>query len=240
MVIIEEFERTFLRSMNGFEALRSFLHLMSATSGSVLWILSMNRISFRYLDAVVGLGRNFSHRINAMSVSEEHMTDAIMQRHALSGLRLEFAPMVPGDPRIRRLRRFVGLEHNPQQLFFNALYRQSEGLFRSAFELWMGSIERIEGSVVQMLQPLDPSYKQLETELKTDDLFVLQAILQHASLTAEESAEVFGIGIEEARHRQERLLALEVLEPEPACPGLRVRPQAGRFVRDALDRQNLL
>jgi hypothetical protein len=240
VIIIEEFERTFLRSMNGFEGLRSFLHLMSETSASALWIVSMNRVSFRYLDAVIGLGRSFSHRINAMSVGQEHMTDAIMQRHTLSGLRLQFSPMALGDPRVNRLRRFVGLEQSPRQLFFNALYRQSEGLFRSAFELWMGSIERIEGSVVQMLQPLDPNYKQLETELKTDDLFLLQAVLQHASLTAEESAEVLGIDIEEARCQLERLLALEVLEPEPACPGLRVRPQAGRFVRDALARQNLL
>jgi hypothetical protein len=240
VVIIEEFERTFLRCMNGFEALRGLLQLMSATSGSVLWIVSMNRVSYRYLDAIVGLRRNFSHCINAMSVGEKNMTDAIMQRHTLSGLRLQFAPMVAGDPRVNRLRRFFGLEQSPQQLFFDALYRQSEGLFRSAFELWTGSIERIEGAVVQMLQPLDPNYKQLETELTIDDLFLLQAVLQHASLTAEESAAVFGLAVEEARCRLERLLALEILEREPDCPGLRVRPQAGRFVRDALDRQNLL
>lgn len=240
VVILEECERSFLRSMNGFEALRGFLRLMSTTSGSTLWILSMNRVSFRYLDAVVGLGRSFSHYINAMSVSQENMTDAILQRHTLSGLRLEFAPLAPGDLRIRRLRRFVGLEQSPQRLFFNALYRQSEGVFRSAFELWLDSIERVEGAVVHMRQPLDPNYKRLEAELKTDDLFLLQAILQHASLTAEESAEVFGIGVEEARRRLERLAALEILEPDPNCPGLRVCPQAGRFVRDALDRQNLL
>lgn len=240
VVIIEEFERTFLRCMNGFEALRGFLRLMSATSGSVLWILSMNRVSFRYLDAVVEFGRSFSHCINAMSVSQEHMTDAIMQRHTLSGLRLQFAPMAPGDPRISQARRFVGLEQTPQELFFNALYRQSEGLFRSAFELWLGSIDRVEGAMVRMLQPLDPNYKRLEAELKVDDLFLLQAILQHASLTPEELAEVFSIGVEEARCWLDRLLGLEVLEHEPDKPGLRVCPQAGRFVRDALDRQNLL
>ncbi len=240
VVVIEEFERTFLRCMNGFDAQREFLRLMAATSGSTLWILSMNQASFSYLDAVVGLGRNFSHCVNAMSVSPEHMIDAILQRHTLSGLRLQFAPRPPGDPRINRLRRFFALEQNSQQLFFNALYRQSEGLFRSALELWLGSIGRIEGAVVHMLQPLDPNYSRLEAELKPDDLFTLQAILQHASLTAEELAEVFSIGIEEARGRLERLQALEILESEPACPGLRVCPQAGRFVRDALARQNLL
>ena len=94
------------------------------------------------------------------------MVEAILQRHTLSGLRLQFAPSPPGAARIRRLRRFFGLELAPQQIFFDALYRQSEGLFRSAFELWLGSIERIEGGVVYMLQPLDPSYSRLEAELK--------------------------------------------------------------------------
>jgi hypothetical protein len=240
VAVIEEFERTFLRCMNGFEALRSFLRLVTATSSSTLWILSMNQASFGYLDAVLGLGRNCSHRVNAMAVSQEQMMEAILQRHTLSGLRLQFAPAPAGDPRVKRLRRFFGLEVTPQQMFFDALYRQSEGLFRSAFELWLGSIERIEGAVVQMLQPLDPNYSHLAAELKLADLFTLQAIVQHASLTPEELAEVFNMGIEEARGQLERLRALEILEPEPSCPGLRVRSQAGRFVRDALNQQNLL
>ncbi|HVB33841.1 MAG TPA: ATP-binding protein [Patescibacteria group bacterium] len=239
VAVIEEFERSFLRCMNGFGALREFLRLVGATSGSTLWVLSLNQLSFRYLDASLGLSRNFSHRVNAMSVSQEHMVEAILQRHTLSGLRLRFAPAPPGDPRVHGLRRFFGLERSSQQVFFDALYRQSEGLFRSAFELWLGSIGRVEGGVVHMVQPLDPSYSRLEAELKPDDLFTLQAILQHASLAAEEVAEVFGIGVEEARSRLERLLALEILEPEPAGPGLRVRPQAGCFVRDTLARQNL-
>ncbi len=240
VAIIEELERTFLRCISGFDSLRGFLDLVATTSGSVLWILSMNQASFRYLDAVLGLGRNFSHCVNAMSVSQEQVVDAIMQRHTLSGLRLQFAPTPSGDPRLNRLQRFFGLERTSQQLFFDALYRHSEGLFRAAFELWTGSIERIEGGVVHMLHPLEPRYSRLEAELRPDDLFTLQAILQHASLTEGELAEVFWIGVEEARSQLERLLALEILEPEPACAGLRVRPQAGRFVRDALSRQNLL
>ncbi len=240
VAVIEEFERTFLRQMNGFGALRDFLHLITATSSSTLWIISMNQASFSYLDAVLGLGRSFSHRINATAVAQEQMMEAILHRHTLSGLRLQFAPSAPGDPRIKRLRRFFGLELTPENTFFDALYRQSEGLFRSAFELWLGSIERIEGAVMHMLQPLDPNYGRLHEALKLDDLFTLQAILQHASLTTEEMAQVFNTSSEEARRRLERLQALEILEPEPSGPGLRMRSQAGRFVRDVLNQQNLL
>ncbi|MGH9535097.1 MAG: ATP-binding protein [Terriglobales bacterium] len=240
VAVIEELERSFLRTMGGLDALRALLRLVAVTANSTFWVLGINQSSFQYLDAVLGLGRGFSHRVNAMAVSPQSLAGAILQRHALSGLQLQFAPPPPGDPRLHRMRRLLGLEPNPKQMLFDALYRQSEALFRSAFELWLASIERFEGALVRMRQPLDPVYQRLEAELERDDLFALHAILQHASLTAEELAEVFAVDAGEARSRLERLRALEILESEPAFPGLRVRPAAGRFVREVLARQNLV
>ncbi|MGH7122543.1 MAG: AAA family ATPase, partial [Acetobacteraceae bacterium] len=240
VAVIEELERSFLRTMGGLDALRALLRLVAVTASSTFWVLGINQASFQYLDAILGLGRSFSHRVNAMAVSPLSLAGAILQRHRLSGLQLQFAPLPPGDPRLHRARRFLGLEPNPRQMLFDALYRQSEALFRSAFELWLASIERIEGALVRMRQPLDPAFQSLEAELERDDLFALQAILQHASLTGEELAEVFAVDVGEARSRLERLQALEILEPEPAFPGIRVRPAAGRFVRGVLARQNLV
>ncbi len=239
VVLIEELERSFLRVINGLEALRELLTLIYETSASTLWIFSINETAFRYLNATVGLGQYFSHRINAMSVRREDLVGAILQRHDLSGLRLEFAPLPAEDPRVSRARRLLGLEQDPEQLFFESLYRQSEGIFRSAFELWQGSIERVEGGVVHMRQPLVPEYQPLLKELGHEDYFILQAILQHGSLTAEEVARVTRLAVDDGGRRLERLRLLEILGPDPDYPGLRVRPEAGLFVREALHMQNL-
>ncbi len=240
VVLVEEFERTFLRTVNGFAALRVLLDLMYSTGRSTLWVFSVNETAYRYLNAVVGLGRHFSHRINAMSVRQEDLTSAILQRHGLSGLRLEFAPLPEEDPRVSGVRRFLGFEQDPQRLFLDALYEQSEGIFRAAFELWQGSIERVEGGVVHMRQPLAPDYLRLAAEMTLEDCFMLKAILQHGSLTAEELAHVLATTREETVRQLERLNLLEVLEPEPAGPGVRVRPEAGKLVRETLSRRNLL
>ena len=240
IIILEEFERTFLRVMNGFDALRHLLDLMYATARSTLWVFSTNETAYRYLDVVVGLAEHFSHHINAMSVQQEDLTSAILQRHNLSGLRLAFAPLPPEDPRVSKLRRTLGFEQDPQRLFLDALYAQSEGIFRSAFELWQRCIERVEGGVVHMRQPLSPDYTGLSAELLLDDLFALKAILQHGSLTRDEVSRVLGFDGAASRRQLDRLRSLEVLEPEAGCPGLRVRPEAGRFVREALARRNLL
>ncbi len=239
IVIIEELERSFLRTVNGFEALRELLGFIYETSDSTLWIFSINETAFRYLSAVAGLGNHFSHRINAMSVRSEDLTGAILQRHDLSGLRLEFAPLAGEDRRIDRARRLVGLERDPEQLFFESLYRQSEGIFRAAFELWQSSIARVDGGVVYMRQPLVPQYAPLLAELDLRDHQILQAILQHGGMTVEEVAESLRLGLEETGRHVKRLRFLDILQPEPECDGFRVRPEAGLLVREALHRQNL-
>jgi hypothetical protein len=240
VIILEEFERTFLRRMNGFGALHEFLHIADSTSATTLWIVSINETAYEYLAAAARIAEHFPYRINAMSVREDALTGAILQRHNLSGLRLQFAPPLRGDPRLNRMTKLLGLVPPPQELFFQSLFSQSEGIFRSGFELWQDSIERVEGGVVHMRQPLDPDYRPLLLELNIEDRFSLQAILQHGGLTVEEISQVLRINYDKAQRRISRLVELEIIEAEPRDPGFRVRPQAGRLVREALHAHNLL
>ncbi len=240
VVMLEEMERTFLRRMNGFEGMRELLAIISATGRSTLWILSLNQHSFRYLDAAVNLGRHFTHRINAMAVPPRDLKNAILLRHYLSGLRMEYPPLPESDPRVSRVRRLMGLQQSAEELFFDSLYRQSEGVFRSAFELWQHYMERVEGGVLYMREPTEPNYDRMVGQLPLDGALALQALLQHGSLTEQEHSEIFECPIEESRMELERLIGLECLEPEPSSPGFRIRPEAGRFVHMALHRLNLI
>jgi hypothetical protein len=239
VLILEEGERIFLRRVDGFAAVYHLMHLIHRTAATTLWIIVMNDKSFRVLDAATQLHRVFSHRINAMSVSRSDLETAILERHRLSGLRLEFAPPPAGDPRVNRVKRWIGLEDSPQKLFFDSLLQQSEGVFRSAFELWLSSIERVEGDTIHIRQPLDPSFHRFRSELAQDEQFTLLVIQEHGSLTEEELAEVVCEPQSASRGRTERLTALGLIERDPEHPGLRVRPEAQRFVNDLLRRANL-
>jgi ABC-type transport system involved in cytochrome c biogenesis ATPase subunit len=239
IVMLEEVERTFLRTMNGFEAIRTLSRLIETTSSSTLWILSTNSTAFRYLQQAVTFDRTFGYRINAMAVSRGTIIHSIMQRHNLSGLRLQFAPLPEGDPRIGKVKRLLSLEPDPQEVFFAALYGQSGGVFRASLELWQDCIDRVEGGVVQMRQPLSPNYRSLSGELDDVDALTIQAFMQHGGLTESELSEVFGIAPHTSERRIARMLDLEIIEPEPCFAGFRVRPQAWRFVREVLHGRNL-
>ena len=159
--------------------------------------------------------------------------------HRLSGLRIEFAPRQAGDPKLSRIKHWIGLEDSPQKMFFDSLFQQSEGIFRSAFELWLSSIERVEGDTLRIRQPFDPSFNRFRSELAQEDHFTLQVIQEHGSLTEDELAELLYEPFAASRGRMERLSALGLVERDPDHPGLRVRPEAQRFVNDLLRRANL-
>lgn len=240
VIILEEFERTFLRQLGGFAALNEFLRILDATAQNNLWLVSMNQAAFQFLKATTRISECFSTRINAASVNPEALKQAIMQRHNLSGYRLHFEPSPRKTHYVARLRQLLGVEENREQHFFNSLYEQAEGNFRSAFELWRDSIERVEGGVVFTRQPLNPDYRPLMRELALEDNFILQAIMQHGSLTTDELAAVLRLERDRAWRRLRRMQDLEILEPEPKRPGYRVRPQATRFVQETLYASNLL
>jgi len=237
VVVLEETERTFLREMGGFAGIRELQRLIAATCSTTLWILVLNQHAFRFLHAAVKLGDSFSHRLNAASASPEAVRDAILVRHHLSGLR--FVPPVSQRSPWTRLRRRVRGDGDPEQLFFAALARESAGVFRTAFELWLGQIDSVQAGTLVMRPMAAPDVDAVIEALDSDDLFTLAAIAQHGSLTPEEHATVFRRNPATSRAELDDLLAREIIEPEATRPGFRVRPVALRVAREALHRRNL-
>ncbi|NWF85703.1 MAG: hypothetical protein HXY18_17950 [Bryobacteraceae bacterium] len=235
VIVLEEVERVFLKAFGGFDPARRLLELVQLSARTTLWVLVLNVHASRLLDGALRWNGFFSHTINSMSVWREDMVRAILQRHNLSGLKLTFAAPSAGG-----LRRRFGLEPDPQEAFFDSLYEQSGGNFRSAFELWQSSVDRVEGGTIHMRQPLAPDLAPLRRELNQEDHFAVLSILQHGSLTASELAKVLLVPEPAARVQMERLRSLGVIDADPEHPGLRIDPEAQRFVLKLLQSVNLI
>ena len=240
VIIVEELERTFLRHVGYYPVIRALQRLIAATCSTTLWVLATNQVAFRFLDAAVGLGDSFSHRINVATIDLEALKQAILLRHNLSGLRLNFAaPPAPTDlpGKVRALLRG---ETDSETLFFSALMKECAGVFRTAFDLWQNHIDTAEAGVLYMKALATPDLAPVIEALGQDDLFTLVAILQHGSLTSEEHALVFQRSLANSRAQIDELLAREIIERDPGRPGFRVRPEATLIVKEALYRRNLL
>jgi hypothetical protein len=240
VILIEEAERTFLRAVGGLDAIRELLSLVTDTSSTNLWVLSMTREGYRFLDRALGLTAGFSHRLHASAVARHELRDAILERHNLSGLRLEFAE----PPDRGRFQDWLGRQtarvESAEDAFFRGLHEVSGGVFRSAFLAWRRHIERVDGGVLRIRHLDLPDHSRLTRALAWEDLYLLQMILQHGSLTAEEHARLFECSPREGLGRIERLVGRGILEPEPAAPGFRIQPEALVLVRGALNGRNLV
>jgi hypothetical protein len=240
VVILEELERTFLRQIGYYEALRGLLRIIAATNSNTLWILSTNQIAFQFMNAAVNLGQSFSHRINAGTTSREDLQQAILLRHNLSGLRLKFAQSPAPAGRVQRLTSFLTDRVAPDTVFFDSLSRESAGVYRSAFEIWLGQTDLVQSGTLYMKPLSSPDLSKVLERLAMEDLFSLVAISQHGGLTAEDHAIIFQKSIDSSRAQLNELLANEIIEADPAHPGYRIRPEAMRIVREALYGHNLL
>lgn len=233
VAVLENVERAFLRRAGSLDAVRALQQLMAATRQSTFWILSINEASFKFLDAAVDFAASFSHRINSTSAKRDELRDAILLRHHASGLKLH---VLPGKPESGLRKRNSDLE----AIFFDALAKQSAGVFRSAFDIWLDQIDRIDSGILYVRPLIAPDLSPVIKALSLDDLFSLVALMQHGSLTRAEHASVFQQSLSASQSQLDGLLGREVIEAGPNDVSFRVRPEARRFVRAALFRRNLV
>lgn len=238
VVILEEVERSFLRQVGHYEAVRELQRLITATSRTTLWILVVNGIAFRLLDPAVRFGEVFSHRIDASAATVDELRSAIMFRHNLSGLRVRFEEASAGG-RAAVLRRALR-QGNAEEEFFAELAAVSDRVYRTAFSLWLRHLSLdAEGGIIVRRTDVSGA-DEVVAGLGHEHLFTLLAVLQHGSLTPEEHAAVFALPIAGSRSQLNDLLSRELLGPEDGRPGYRVRAEALPIVRQALYRRNLL
>jgi hypothetical protein len=241
VLILEEIERLYLRQVGRYRAIRHLQNLIASTSDRCLWLVAMNEVSCRLLDRATGLKQRITHEISSVVVGKKEIEEAIMIRHGLSGFRLHFAPLINTAKTKKRF--FVKPAPRAEELkaaFFAELASRSNGIFRTAIELWLGHIDTFESGALYLKPLRQVSLDGIIAGLDADDLFTLVAILQHGSLTESEHTDIFGCSSESSRTSLDELLGREILESDPKYQGLRIRPEALPLVKEALYRRNLL
>ncbi len=240
VVILEEAERLYLRRLGGFQAIEGLLQTIHRTQPEVLWIVVLNLYAASLLHAACNLETTFTHRLRAETVGPAELREAIMVRHRLSGLRLRF---LDGEAHQKTRSRWFGGASgpdDPESRFFSRLHQRSGGVFRSALEVWLDSIEPAERGTLTVKPLGNSDLTDVVEDLTAEGHYTLVAALQHGSLTPSEHAAVFGMSVPASQARLLDLVGRRLLEDDPEHPGFRVRPEARPPVRQVLYRLNLL
>ena len=191
VIIIEGGNLMFERRVGGFEAMRAFLGLLSATEGKAVWIISFSKSGWRYLDRVLGLSNRFDEIITLEGLDRAGIEQALVERHDVSGYQLVFAegPDLGADARWRL--RGVKDPRRRQEIlreeFFDELHTASGSNLHAALYYWLRYTNVADRRSV-VASPVQAISTAMLGELSDDELFTMLYVLQHDSLTPEQHA----------------------------------------------------
>ena len=216
VVILEGAEHLHLRVPDGARLLERMLAFASRTQPRVFWVLSMTSSAWQLAKkrSPASFGDLESIKLDSLTATE--LKQAVLVRHRLSGLPLQYAePRTGRHLLLGRARGTKGSPKHQQQIeadYFQRLHRASLGSIRLALFHWLRSADfrSVEGSLlVQPLEPLQPFAGALDI----DQSFALKALFDHGTLTVRDYCEIVRIPMPQARHLFHTLCDLRVVEP---------------------------
>lgn len=188
VIVLDGLHWLFELRPQGFQRLRELLAVVVETGRDVGWLLSADRPVWAFLSRLLPLGDAFPERMDIDILSPEQLRRAILERHAMSGYRLEFRR--PDDTLAWWLRQSLAGRPRERALFerryFERLHQDSGGVLRDAQRMWMASIVAIEPGTDTLWigSPPHPPIRALRA-LPEELIVTLRQVARGGRITAE-------------------------------------------------------
>jgi AAA domain len=192
ILIVEDLQNLFLRTVDGFDILERLLLFVSRTYKQVYWVVTCSLYSWQYFNKVIQISKYFKRTVYLGHLSKEEIESITLKRHRVSGYRLYFE--IP--ERLMMTRKFRKqssdreLQEYCRELLFERLHELGAGNITVTLLFWLSAIQRIEKDMLVLSPVIDIDFAGLYG-FSTDELFTLSALLQHEALNPEEHAAIF-------------------------------------------------
>jgi len=187
VIVFENIERLFIRTINGFNLLDEFLLLMHNTKHHIFWIVTVNKYSFYYLNQVKAIAENFLSliRINPL---KDNIVQQVMDERNKSNQNYYLKPLLAAKSYYKKLKKedITKVQAMLEERFKKNLLAFAGGNLSRAMLYWKKAIVRVSETKVYIREISSTKVPNLTL----DELFILDAILQHTSLSATELKKV--------------------------------------------------
>lgn len=216
-MLLEGGHNLFLRRIGDLEAFQHLLWLVARTNKHILWGLCMGKYANGYLAKCFPLNKLFHFELNIPSLQPGTLRRLIMARHNQSGYRLQYL----SDKRLekilrRRVKRWTHLEEPAvqealEQIVFERLADVCGENIVVAFYYWMRSLHPT-GEDSFEVAPMEALDLDLVRGFSMDQAYLLNAVLQHDNLDAQELASILDSGLIQTRLDVEILINQNIMD----------------------------
>lgn len=193
--IVEHLENTFLRSVDGTGRVARLLAFLSETDTRILWVVTCSDAGWQVIEKSEPTAAELVVRHALDTLDRDELETLIMTRHRRSGLRLQFeAPDSATNPILARRVQAAKDDARRQTLlrtdYFDRLYALCGQNVMLALFYWFRSVHLDAASTVLHVRPVRPIRFDAIERFSLQIAFALKALLEHATLTVDELAEV--------------------------------------------------
>lgn len=184
IVFLEDLQNQYLRTVDGFDALKTLFTLMSLTNQKVLWVASCTRYAWEYLQLSLHISGFFNTMIHLGQLNDASIRELILKRHAISGYSIRYQPNKQ-QAKLRQYRKLPAAEKQAylEEKYFANLNRFAEGNISLALHFWLRSTKEVQERQIIMSSLYESDYGFLNT-LSTTQLVVLTMIALHDGINS--------------------------------------------------------
>jgi len=195
---VENLNNLFEKTVNGLELLERFLNVILQTQKNVFWVITCSSYSWQYLRKTVSIEKYFRQVITLGAFSNGDIRTIILNRHRLSGYNIYFESNGVLPKKAKKTQSEDVHQKELQNSFFHKLNQISAGNIFVAMLFWLRSIRKISSEGV-ILSPSIEFDNAFLTNLASNELFTLAAIVNYEKISTEDHANLFNQSVEQSR-----------------------------------------
>lgn len=212
-VLLTNLHKTFVRSVDGFEALKTMLHIISMTSANILWIVSVQSTGWQFIKTNFKAASLFTFSISLEELNKRRVKEIILHRQKTTGFGFRFTE---DDLYLLRKKMFsaskaIEDQRYLEQVYFERLTDYADGNIVAAMNYWLNSIKKIDGNTL-----IIQTYKEYPlidiSFLDTNLITVLHTVMLHGGLKKSQLAQSLNISESQAGEALNKLLSLNLLK----------------------------
>ena len=197
IVVIENLQHMYLRSLKGFNCLKTLTDIISKTSKNIFWIASSTLYANDFLNRTIRLNDIFGYHILLKQLRSNQVIEIIKKRNSISGYSLEYEYEVGKQ----KGKDFEKLTYEQKQTllekeFFNSLNKFAQSNISLALLFWLRSIKEIQERKVCINSDFEISSSILNS-LAPEKVFVLQSLILHDGLRFTDLAKTINYSLTE-------------------------------------------
>lgn len=181
VVIINDLEMWWERSVEGFKIIDLLLHLIDNYGNKILFIMNVNSFSFRLINNIQNIEKSFVGVINVDPFNAKDIETAILQRHSSTGIKFEYNGRF--ESQMSDIRR-AGI--------FNDIFKYSNGCIGVSLLSWLTMIDDYSGDKIEIKKLPKPDWDILSSVENEWNIWLTQFVL-HKELTISRLCRIFNI-----------------------------------------------